>query len=177
MQRKEFHISHDASRLISVFSLRWKERSRVSREIFNELNFKIQLIQGTFQWALLIFGIWLIMWNVCMVISLIIALVYDPVKPCCFNSVLGLPKILAIVEGSEQIFPRIRSLGAPVNSQVNIYLDVFQLSKTVFILARFCPKSADKECLILVPRSDLFRPRDFYGFDRFEISHFLPFLR
>ena len=31
--------------------------------------------------------------------------------------------------------------------------------------------------MILVPRSDLFRPRDFYGFDRFEISHFLPFLR
>ena len=86
-----------------------------------------------------------------MVISHIIALVYDPVKPCCFNS------------------------------QVNIYLDDFQLSKTVFILARFCPnklfKSADKGCLILVPRSDLFRPRDFYGFDRFEISHFLPFLR
>ena len=69
-----------------------------------------------------------------MVISRIIALVYDPVKPCCFNS------------------------------QVNIYLDDFQLSKTVFILARFCPKklfiSADKGCLILVPRSDLFRPRD-----------------
>ena len=57
----------------------------------------------------------------------------------------------------------------------------FQLSKTVFILARFCPdklfKSADKECLILVPLSDLFRRRDFYGFGRFEISHFLPFLR
>ena len=86
-----------------------------------------------------------------MVISRIIALVYDPVKPCCFNS------------------------------QVNIYLDDFQLSKTVFILAMFCAnelfKSADKECLILVPRSDLFRPRDFYGFYRFEISHFLPFLR
>ena len=31
--------------------------------------------------------------------------------------------------------------------------------------------------LILVPRSDLFRPLDFYGFDRFEVSHFLPFLR
>ena len=30
--------------------------------------------------------------------------------------------------------------------------------------------------MILVPRSDLFRPCDFYGFDRFEISHFLPFL-
>ena len=86
-----------------------------------------------------------------MVISRIIALVYDPVKPCCFNS------------------------------QVNIYLDDFQLSKTVFILARFCPnklfKSAEKGCLILIPRSDLFRPRDFYGFDRFEISHSLPFLR
>ena len=86
-----------------------------------------------------------------MVISRIIAPVYDPVKPCCFNS------------------------------QVNIYLDDFQLSKTVFILARFCPnklfKSADKECLILVPLSDLFRRRDFYGFGRFEISHFLPFLR
>ena len=82
-----------------------------------------------------------------MVISRIIALVYDPVKPCC------------------------------VNSQVNIYLDDFQLSKTAFILARFCPnklfKSADKGCLILFPRSDLFRSRDFYGFDRFEISHFL----
>ena len=86
-----------------------------------------------------------------MVISRIIALVYDPVKPCCFNS------------------------------QVNSYLDGFQLSKTVFILARFCPNklftSADKECLILVPRSNLFLSRDFYGFDRFEISHFLPFLR
>ena len=86
-----------------------------------------------------------------MVISRIIALVYDPVKPCCFNS------------------------------QVNIYLDDIQFSKTVFILERFCPnklfKPAGKECLILVPRSDLFRPRDFYGFDRFEISHFLPFLR
>ena len=84
-----------------------------------------------------------------MVISRIIALVYDPVKPCCFNSL------------------------------VNIFLDDFQFSKTVFILARFSPnklfKSADKGCLILVPRSDLFRPRDFYGFDRFEISHFLPF--
>ena len=89
--------------------------------------------------------------NVSMVISRIIALVYDRVKPCCFSS------------------------------QVNINLDDFQLSKTVFILARFCPKklfiSADKGCLILVPRSDLFRPRDFYGFERFEISHFLPFLR
>ena len=111
----------------------------------------MQVIQGKFQWALSILGIWLVMENVSMVISRIIALVYDPVKPCCFNS------------------------------QVNIYLDDFQLSKTVFILARFCPnklfKSADKGCLILVPRSDLFRPRDFYGFDRFEISHFLPFLR
>ena len=86
-----------------------------------------------------------------MVISRIIALVYDPVKPCCFTSL------------------------------VNIFLDDFQFSKTVFILARFSPnklfKSADKGCLILVPRSDLFRPRDFYGFDPFEISHFLPFLR
>ena len=45
---------------------------------------------------------------------------------------------------------------------------------------RFYPnklfKSAGKACLILVSRSDLFRPRDFYGFDRFEISYFLPFL-
>ena len=85
-----------------------------------------------------------------MVISCIVALVYDSVKLYCFNA------------------------------QVNIYLDDFQLSKTVFILARFCPnklfKSTDKGYLILVPRSDLFRPRDFYGFDRFEISHFLPFL-
>ena len=47
--------------------------------------------------------------NVSMVISHIIALVYDPVKPCCFNS------------------------------QVNIYLDDFQLSKTVFILEKFYP--------------------------------------
>ena len=38
-----------------------EEHSRVSREIFNDLNFKMQLIQGKFQWALLIFGIWLIM--------------------------------------------------------------------------------------------------------------------
>ena len=86
-----------------------------------------------------------------MVISRIIALIYDPVKPCCFNS------------------------------QVNIYLNDFQLSKTVFMLARFSLnklfKSVGKGCSILVPRSDLFRPRDFYGFDRFEISHFLPFLR
>ena len=59
-QRWKFHISHDASRLFSVFSPRWKERSSVSREIFNDLNFKMQLIQGKFQWALLIFGIWLI---------------------------------------------------------------------------------------------------------------------
>ena len=41
--------------------------------------------------------------NVSMVISRIIALVYDRVKPCCFSS------------------------------QVNINLDDFQLSKTVFI--------------------------------------------
>ena len=85
-----------------------------------------------------------------MVISRIIAPVYDPVKPCCFHL------------------------------QMNIYLDVFQLSKTVFILERFYRnklfKSAGKGCLILVPRPDLFRPRDFCGFDRFEISHFLPFL-
>ena len=64
---------------------------------------------------------------------------------------------------------------------MTIYLDDFQLSKAVFILQRFCPiklfKSADKGCLILVRRSDLFRPLDFYGFDRFEVSHFLPFLR
>ena len=59
-------------------------------------------------------------------------------------------------------------------------LQFLQLSKTVFILAKFCSNklflSADKGCLILVPRSDLSRPRDFYGFDRFEILHFLPFL-
>ena len=48
-QRGEFHISHDASRLVSVFSSRWNERSRVSREIFNDLYFKMQLIQGKFQ--------------------------------------------------------------------------------------------------------------------------------
>ena len=86
-----------------------------------------------------------------MVISGIIALVYDAVKPCCFNS------------------------------QVNIYLDDIQLSKTLFIRAMSFPKklfkSADKGYLILVPRSDLFRPRGFYGFDCFEISYFLPFLR
>ena len=86
-----------------------------------------------------------------MVISRFIALVYDPVKPRCFNS------------------------------QVNIYLDDFQLSKTVFILGRFCTNKlsilADKGCLILVPPSDLFRPHDFYQFDRFEMWHFLPFLR
>ena len=64
-----------------------------------------------------------------MVISRIIAPVHDPVKPCCFDS------------------------------QMNIYLDDFQLSKIVFILERFYPnklfKSAVKACLILVPRSDL----------------------
>ena len=48
IQRGEFHISHDASRQICLFSSRWKERSRVSREIFNDLNFKMQLIQGKF---------------------------------------------------------------------------------------------------------------------------------
>ena len=48
-QMGEFHISQDASRLISVFSPRWKERSRVSREIFNDLNFKMQLIQGKYK--------------------------------------------------------------------------------------------------------------------------------
>ena len=47
-QRGEFHISHDASRQVCVFSPLWKERSRVSREIFNDLNFKMQLIQGKF---------------------------------------------------------------------------------------------------------------------------------
>ena len=51
------------------------------------------------------------------------------------------------------------------NSEVNAYLDDLQLSKTVFILAKFCSDklfiSADKGCLILVPHSDLFRPRDF----------------
>ena len=48
-KRGKFHISHDASRLVSVFSSRWKEHSRVSREIFNDLYFKMQLIQGKFQ--------------------------------------------------------------------------------------------------------------------------------
>ena len=48
-QRWEFHITHDASRLISVFSPRRKERSKVSREIFDDLNFKMQPIQGKFQ--------------------------------------------------------------------------------------------------------------------------------
>ena len=75
-----------------------------------------------------------------MVISCIIALFYDPVKQWCFNS------------------------------QVNIYLNDFQLLKAVFILGRFRSNklliSADKGCLIVVPRSDLFRPRDFYVFDR-----------
>ena len=86
-----------------------------------------------------------------MVISRIIALVYDPVKTSCFNS------------------------------QVNTYSDDFQLSKAVFILAKFCSNklfiSANKGYFILVPRSDLFRPRDFHGFDRFEISRFPPILR
>ena len=69
-------------------------------------------------------NLWYLIVHVFMVISRIIALVYDPVKSCCFNS------------------------------QVIIYLDVFQLSKTVFLLARFCSNklfiSADKGCLILV---------------------------
>ena len=43
-QRGEFHISDDASRLISVFSPRRKERSKVSREILNDLNFQMQPI-------------------------------------------------------------------------------------------------------------------------------------
>ena len=50
-----------------------------------------------------------------MVISRIIALVYDPVKPGCFNS------------------------------QMNIYLDDFQLLKTVFILVRFFPNKLSKQ--------------------------------
>ena len=57
LEREEFHISHEASRLISMFSSRLKERSRVSREIFKELNFKMELIQGRFQCDLLIFGV------------------------------------------------------------------------------------------------------------------------
>ena len=76
-----------------------------------------------------------------------------PVKPCCFFC-----------------------------SQVNIYLGVFQLSKTAFILASFVSNilfiSADTECLILVQRlfpPDLFRPSDFYGIDRFEYRIFCPF--
>ena len=40
-----------------------------------------------------------------------------------------------------------------------------------FALANGLFKSADNGCLILIPHSDLLRPRDFYGFDRFEISH------
>ena len=77
-----------------------------------------------------------------------IALVYDPVKPNCFNS------------------------------QVNIYLHDCQSSKTVFILARSCPnklfKSLDKGCLILVPRSDLFRPF-FMGLIVLKYRIFCPF--
>ena len=46
---------------VSLFSSRLKERLRVSRVILNDLNFKMQLIRRKFQWALLIFGIWLIM--------------------------------------------------------------------------------------------------------------------
>ena len=84
-----------------------------------------------------------------MVISHITSLVYDPVKPCCFNS------------------------------QVNIYLDNFQLSKTVFILGKVCSNKlsiwTDKGCLILVPRSGLFRPRDFYAFDVLKYDIFCPF--
>ena len=57
LKRGEFHISHDASRLISIFSSRLIKRSRVSREIFNVLNFKMDLIKGKFQCALLIFGV------------------------------------------------------------------------------------------------------------------------
>ena len=40
---------------MSIFSSLLKKRSRVSREIFNELNFKMELIQGKFQCALLTF--------------------------------------------------------------------------------------------------------------------------
>ena len=59
-ERGAFHIPHDASRLVSIFFSRLKERSRVSREIFNEQNFKMELIQVKFQYALLTFGVWLI---------------------------------------------------------------------------------------------------------------------
>jgi len=51
--------SHDASRLISVFSQWRKEGSMVSRGIFNDLNFKMQLIQGKFRWALWVWPTWL----------------------------------------------------------------------------------------------------------------------
>ena len=86
-----------------------------------------------------------------MVMSRIIAFLYDPVNPSFFNS------------------------------QVNIYLDDFELSKTVIILARFCSNKsfilADKGCLILVSRSDLFRPRDFRGFHLTVLKYriFCPF--
>ena len=55
--RGQFHISHDASRLISIFSSPMKKCSSVSKEIFNKLNFKMELIQGKFQSALLIFSV------------------------------------------------------------------------------------------------------------------------
>ena len=45
----EFLIFHGASRLISIFSSRLKKLSRVSREIFSEMNFKKELIHGKFQ--------------------------------------------------------------------------------------------------------------------------------
>ena len=53
----KFQIYHDASRLISIFSSRLKKCSSVSREIFNELNFKMELIQVKFQSALLLFSV------------------------------------------------------------------------------------------------------------------------
>ena len=52
------HTSHDASRLIFVFSPWRKEGSRVSRGIFNDPNFKMQLIQGKFRWALWVWPTW-----------------------------------------------------------------------------------------------------------------------
>ena len=65
-----------------------------------------------------------------------------------FLAVLGLPKILAILEGSEQIFPRKRSLGAPEDkteiklkgqetTPSSTYLEVFTADECPSLVSKF----------------------------------------
>ena len=55
-----------------------------------------------------------------------------------FWAVLGLPKILVILEGSEQIFPRKRSLGAPVLF-IDLWVDNVLLVSRIFQMLQQSP--------------------------------------